>query len=302
MAAVDVHPRDLKHKFDYLKWDDIYNVEKPFQVLIEIPKDAPDQRKQNIIFHKGDEETVHDVRHNISAYTLDTTGFTYVLHQSAVVGDQYQDIDHIKNTYLPECEQLLQSKIDGVDEIYIYDWRLRRSNMPNRQGKLINYNDPMSAIGPATHVHVDQSPASVVERIRLVFPDRADSLLQGRVRLINLWRPTNGPVENWPLAVSDGSTIQESNLIETDRIRRNFTGCTMFLLHDERVKWHYMSRQDNNELLMFKSFDSKEGVVPYAAHGSFELPDAPPDAKPRESIEVRALVFTRPLNRKVELK
>jgi len=47
--------------------------------------------------------------------------------------------------------------------------------------------------------------------------------------------------------------------------------------------------------LSLKCYDSiGEGRAPFTAHASFDDPNRPPDAAPRESIEVRALVFWAP--------
>ncbi len=47
-----------------------------------------------------------------------------------------------------------------------------------------------------------------------------------------------------------------------------------------------------DEALIFKVFDSEtDGRARFTAHTSFEDPNTPDDAPPRESIEMRALVF-----------
>jgi hypothetical protein len=47
-----------------------------------------------------------------------------------------------------------------------------------------------------------------------------------------------------------------------------------------------------NEVILLKCYESKEdGRARFTAHTAFEDPSSPPDAAPRESIEVRALVF-----------
>jgi hypothetical protein len=47
-----------------------------------------------------------------------------------------------------------------------------------------------------------------------------------------------------------------------------------------------------DEALLFKTFDSEtDGRTRFTIHSSFEDPDAPADAPPRESIETRCLVF-----------
>ncbi len=46
-----------------------------------------------------------------------------------------------------------------------------------------------------------------------------------------------------------------------------------------------------DEALLLKCFDSKTDRARFAPHSAFTDPTAPADAPPRESIEVRTLVF-----------
>jgi hypothetical protein len=46
-----------------------------------------------------------------------------------------------------------------------------------------------------------------------------------------------------------------------------------------------------DEVLLIKGWDSQDdGRARFTPHGAFDLPNTPPDAAPRESIEVRTLV------------
>jgi hypothetical protein len=59
--------------------------------------------------------------------------------------------------------------------------------------------------------------------------------------------------------------------------------------------WYYFSAMTTSEVLLFKCFDSiRDGRARITAHSAFELPSMPARAQPRQSIEVRALVFFRP--------
>ncbi|KAK4151596.1 hypothetical protein C8A00DRAFT_35744 [Chaetomidium leptoderma] len=58
-------------------------------------------------------------------------------------------------------------------------------------------------------------------------------------------------------------------------------------------KWFYWSGMENNERLLLKCTDPASGVanLKQAFHSAFVDPRLPSDAKVRESIEVRCLVF-----------
>lgn len=88
------------------------------------------------------------------------------------------------------------------------------------------------------------------------------NLLQNHeANVTSLWRPLGQPVECCPLAVSDGTTVKETGLVEANRVRRALVNSTLFALYQDDVKWYYMSQQTPSDLLIFKNFDSLEGVA-----------------------------------------
>ena len=54
--------------------------------------------------------------------------------------------------------------------------------------------------------------------------------------------------------------MDRNDLVETDHVKRHYSGSTMYLMHNSQQKFYYMSRQSKNEVLMFKNFDSDPGV------------------------------------------
>lgn len=80
-------------------------------------------------------------------------------------------------------------------------------------------------------------------------------------RMHSLWRPINGPVQNWPLAVCDANSLPEDHLVETDRIRKAQKGNTRFVMQAPGMKWYYQSEMQDNTLLIFKSFDSTQEPI-----------------------------------------
>jgi hypothetical protein len=58
------------------------------------------------------------------------------------------------------------------------------------------------------------------------------------------------------------------------------------------IRWYYFPCMTRNEATLLKCYDSSDdGRARFAAHTSFDDPNSPPNAAPRESIEVRALVL-----------
>ncbi|THU75153.1 hypothetical protein K435DRAFT_707591, partial [Dendrothele bispora CBS 962.96] len=70
-------------------------------------------------------------------------------------------------------------------------------------------------------------------------------------------------------------------------------GETMGVRYNTEHKWKYLKGMTPDEFVLIKCYDSKEdgSVSILTPHTAFEDPSTPPDASPRESIELRALVF-----------
>jgi hypothetical protein len=68
--------------------------------------------------------------------------------------------------------------------------------------------------------------------------------------------------------------------------------CDSHIHYNPNHRWFYSPRLEKNEVILLKCYDSKEDSrARFTAHTAFEDPTSPPDPAPRESIEVRALVF-----------
>ena len=57
-------------------------------------------------------------------------------------------------------------------------------------------------------------------------------------------------------------------------------------------RWLYAPDMSRDEVLLLKCYDSlRDGRARFMPHTSFQDPNAPADMNPRESIELRTLVF-----------
>jgi hypothetical protein len=224
---------------------------------------------------------IRDIREEDRAFTLDDEGFAVVQHHSAV--SNFEDEAQIRETYYAEAERLLKD-VTGADRVYIFDHTLRR-RIPGQE----DYRDGPRQ--PATRVHVDHTAISGPQRVRDLLPDDAEDLLLGRVQVINLWRPINHPVYDAPLAVAEAGSVRPDELVPSDLVYRNRVGETYNVLFNPAHRWHYISGQRPDEVLLLKCYDSRDDVARFAPHTSFIVPDAPAGAPTRESIELRTLVF-----------
>jgi len=228
---------------------------------------------------------IHDARPISGNLSLDREGFALVRQKSAVK-DFYND-EEIEAVYYPEAEQLIKAAT-GADRVFVFDHTVRK-RVPGAAD--IRDGGPRQ---PVARVHVDHTARSGPHRVRDLLPDDADELLKGRVQIINLWRPIKGPLLDSPLAVCDARTVKPADLVPSDLVYPHRIGETYSVKYDPAHQWFYVPKMTADEILLLKCFDSKtDGRARFAPHSAFADPTTPSDAPPRESIELRTLVFHR---------
>jgi hypothetical protein len=145
---------------------------------------------------------------------------------------------------------------------------------------------------PAGRVHNDYTAWSAPQRVRDLMGDEAEELLKHRFAINNIWRPIAGPLLRSPLALCDAETLETENLVASDLRYPNRTGETYAITYNPNQSWYYYPKMQRDEALLIRCFDSaRSGPARFSAHGAFDDPQTPADAPPRESIEVRTLVF-----------
>jgi hypothetical protein len=233
--------------------------------------------------HEAHKVQIHDLRPVASEIALDRQGFAVVEQRSAV--RDFWDDDEIRQVYYPEAERFI-AEVTGASRVFIFDHVQRRrvTGAPDR-----SRTGPRQ---PATRVHVDHTGKSGPQRVRDLLPDDAEELLRGRVQVINLWRPLFGPLQDAPLAMCDARTIDPKDLVPSDLVYRDRVGETYSVTYNPAHQWYYVPEMRRDEALLLKCCDTKtDGRARFMAHTSFTDPTTPPDARPRESIELRSLVF-----------
>lgn len=226
---------------------------------------------------------IHDIRGHEDEYTLDKTGFQVV--KSTTAEKEFKDDSKIKEGYYKEVEELLKT-ITGAHKVVIFDHTIRRA-IPGQV-------DKPSSRGPVGRVHIDQTPWAGEERVRLHTGDEADKLLKERVQIINVWRAINGVVEDHPLALADYRTLDwDNDLVPVTLKYENRDGETFGVKYSDKLRFYYKSGIDSDEVYLIKCYENKlDGRARLTPHTAFTDPNTPDHSKPRESIEVRALVFT----------
>ena len=218
-----------------------------------------------------------------ASLSLDREGFALVRQESAVK-DFYND-DEIEAVYYPEAERLIKAAT-GADRVFIFDHTVRK-RVPGAADVRDARSAPARRAG-SCRSHRKSGP----HRVRDLIPDEAEELLKGRVQIINLWRPIKGPLLDSPLAVCDARTVKPDDLVPSDLVYPHRVGETYSVKYNPEHQWFYVPQMTADEILLLKCFDSKtDGRAGFAPHSAFADPTTPADAAPRESIELRTLVF-----------
>lgn len=225
---------------------------------------------------------VHDARSLPESPTLDREGFALVRHASEV--NDFLDPATVERFYYPEVVGLLE-RTTGANEVHIFDHTVRAQDgsMQTRRGLR----------PPVAIVHNDYTERSAVQRVRDLFSSQdAARFLDGRVAFVNVWRSIGASAERFPLAAADGRSVPAAGYVAVDIVYADRTGEIYHNVYSSGQRWFYFASMQRDEAMLLKCFDSAlDGRTRFTAHTGFANPHAAPDAPPRESIEVRAMLF-----------
>jgi hypothetical protein len=224
---------------------------------------------------------VHNGRLFLERLSLDEQGFVFVEHKTKVA--DFFDVDQLQSVYYPEVEQLIK-RASGAARVVIFDHTLRSGDETEREAKLIRE--------PVLSAHNDYTEWSGRNRVREVLPDEAESLLERRFAIIQVWRAINQPIQSNPLAVADAKSVALEDFLIAERRYPHRVGQTYRLKYNPNHRWFYFPEMRRDEALVFKVYDSEtDGRARFTPHTSFKDPASPADARPRQSIEMRAFAF-----------
>src|SRR5882672_1330413 len=222
--------------------------------------------------HEVRRVTIRNGRPLAHEFDLEVTGFEFVDHETQV-----------RDFFDPEVEALIK-KVSGASRIVVFDHTLRSGDEAEREAKLVRE--------PVLNVHNDYTEWSGPQRVRELLPDEAEDLLRRRFAIIQVWRAINQPIQSNPLAIADARSLLPADLIRAERRYPHRVGETYRVGYNPEHRWYYFPRMRRDEALVFKVFDSaKDGRARFTAHSSFNDPNTPAGAPPRQSIEARTLAF-----------
>jgi hypothetical protein len=246
---------------------------------------------------------VRDARPIKDQFNLDTNGFVLTEHKSAVT--DFLDNEQIDNIYSQEVIDVVK-ELTGADRVVSRGWMMRTSGeLPER--KVIGYTHQGGVQPPAADAHVDFTPDTAERIARQTYEDNfPGEKPYSRFIASSLWRTFSPPPQDWPLALCDGNSVNldegtPNTLVIVDEIPDRETMLTEMPDEDKAIRatifrynpnhrWWYFSNMTRDEVVLLKFHDSDNTKAIRVPHTAFHDPSFP-DAKPRESIEVRTIAY-----------
>lgn len=232
---------------------------------------------------------IHDARPVETELTVHSQGFE--LRDAPSRLRAFTDSDAVRRVYYAECAELACA-VTGGTKAFVFDHLVRKrehGRPPLTFGRSGDGKNP-AAVG---RVHNDYSEASGRRRLGVVLREANEEARDvARYSIVNIWRSVAGPVLDTPLAVCDARSVHAADAIVNTIRYQERDGEIYLFRFAHRHRWFFFPEMDTHEALVFKQFDSaRGGVARFTPHAAFDLPDVPPQAPLRESIEVRCLVI-----------
>ncbi|RWA09520.1 hypothetical protein EKO27_g5577 [Xylaria grammica] len=230
-----------------------------------------------------------DARGSMKSFDIGVHGFQFESSWGTCLqSPDFDDESKVKAIYYPEITSQFCRLFPHFSHVEVLG-HLRRKNRPVPTTPQPAGGEEPCFPAPITVAHLDYTTAGARVAMRELLGEKPH-LLSKHVSIINVWRVTKGPNEDWPLALCDFRTVRQEDAEVSDVIHRDIVGESMRLYFHPAQRWHFLANQDVTEVTIFRNADTSERNLPIAFHTAFENPYADPD-KLRESIEVRLACF-----------
>jgi hypothetical protein len=245
---------------------------------------ANDHSRDNLVLETH-RVAIEDARSRVVPPSLDREGFTLVPHKSAIA--DFRDEDQVGRLAAGETIELL-GELSGADAVVMLGvplWRF--GERAPLSGKLNNSL-------PARFTHIDASDARARLAAEQLKPkDRAPIR---RYTQFNVWRAISPPPQDIPLGVCHAQSVAPADLVVGDAVfdyydRPHWTSESTLVRANQAHRWSYFSNMTRDEALVFVCKDSEPGRAQNVPHCAFDDPSCPAGARPRASIEMRAIAF-----------
>ena len=239
-------------------------------------------------------------------FDIDVHGFR-IAKQPTVVRD-FHDKDEVDRVYEAEVERHVQA-LTGADKVVARGWMVRTSaDLSQRaQEKVAGYQHAGGIQPPAGEAHVDTNTPTARRMAEATYKQHfPDGPGFKRFLISSYWRCFSPPPQDVPLALCDGRTSfageEKSNTLfivdefpDGEALTAPVEGeeamiAASIFSYSPAMRWWYFSNMQADDVLLFKFHDSDHSRTWRCPHTAFHDPSFP-DARIRESIEVRSVAF-----------
>ncbi|EHK20636.1 uncharacterized protein TRIVIDRAFT_223951 [Trichoderma virens Gv29-8] len=305
-------PLPTTARLSHLCDDPIYKEEVPYEIWADnVPKDI---ERTNVKLNIVPDCPLTDIRglDDEDKPQLETCGFQWFhqdfpyhtgLHGADDVNTTTQAQSNTLDGYLTTMSDFLSERL-GCEKVVCWDWRVRRSKLtaPRTRPNIyslehVDATDLRTTKINSSHIiHADGSPEWMQKVIAKVTTQDEQMWAKGgkyRTRVLTVWRPLVDVVQTDPLVCCDVRTVDESDLDIVQKVMDNTVEESMYLKRREQHQWYWMSDQTRDDVLVMTVWDSRRPLSKSVAvpHCAMVLSQHVPDAKPRESIELRFVVW-----------
>eukprot|EP00543_Licmophora_paradoxa_P001222 CAMPEP_0202449096 /NCGR_PEP_ID=MMETSP1360-20130828/7856_1 /ASSEMBLY_ACC=CAM_ASM_000848 /TAXON_ID=515479 /ORGANISM="Licmophora paradoxa, Strain CCMP2313" /LENGTH=311 /DNA_ID=CAMNT_0049066915 /DNA_START=194 /DNA_END=1129 /DNA_ORIENTATION=+ len=229
------------------------------------------------------EEDIYNGREDINGQEADLHRNGFELTEMKVSGlDNWTDIEQIRSKYLPQLENKLREKIDGIEHIIFWH--------PMYRGEGMDRSSNSAPLASSVHLDADIAAFELEELVELV-TERSispqentsvivrDALLsKNRFMIVNAWRNINDePIMRAPLGLFLPNYTEPNQTYPWAR------------LDVISSRWYTFPFMSSEEVLMFKQYDRRLDNPSDIWHCALRLmEEGGEEANPRKSLDLRA--------------
>jgi hypothetical protein len=249
--------------------------------------EPPEGRPYTNVVDDPHEVEIADLRGRADGLSLAEDSFIFTRHGHSFA--DFHNDDLIRSTYYAEVEQYFRELLD-VERVFAYDFAVRKPDHGPKRPDGIPVGGTRRR--PIKRAHGDFIQPSFEQMVKDLGERCGADPLAGRHRGFNLWRPVRGPLTDGPLALCHPASVADEDHLPMRQFTEHRENQIAAIRYNPAHRWCYMSGMQADEAIIFSSYDStkpcRSGVI---GHCAFDDPTRPADGLPRESIEVRVLVF-----------
>ncbi|MEZ5892946.1 MAG: CmcJ/NvfI family oxidoreductase [Parvularculaceae bacterium] len=228
-------------------------------------------------------------------FTLDEHGFAIARFPTKLSNAEFEDKARIEQVYHQEVKDTVMAMC-GADHVALMGGQIRSSGAT---GAIVQ--------PPAAEAHVDFNTPTSNKLAKMLYDKTApNGPGYDRFILFSLWRVLSDPPQDWPLALCDYSSVDDSEglsnvKVDVDAIppkeewfkpipgEEDMVAASIFH-HSPNHRWWYFPDMTRDEVVFIKFHDSDHSRAWRALHTAFH-DKSQKGAKERRSFEFRGIAY-----------